>query len=452
MGQGAGCGNVAGTMPRTAHRPSLLWLLPCLTCLAQAACGLGGCEDIENPGEEAPSAALPSSAGATAPSGTAPANAEAAPAAARATAAPPPGTFRPTGTLPRPHSVHTATLLKDGRVLVVGGQKLPFADRAQEVGSDVELYDPAAGRFTKARALARPRALHTATLLEDGRVLVTGGEYGGTHILAEAEIYDPKKGRFAAAGRMTVPRQAHTAALLSDGRVLLVGGFGGGEPGGYLATAELYDPITGRFTATGSLGQRRQLHTATPLPDGRVLVVGGFGPPEGSENALPIIAAELYDPAAGRFVPTGGLGVARFLHQATRLDDGKVLVTGGAGAGFGALAEAEVYDPAAGTFRAVGAMATRRQSHSATLLPGGLVLVAGGAAQLAAPASATGTAEWYDPRAELFSPAGTLQFPRTRHTGTRLGTGAVVLIGGHSAVNALGAELLVGEGTALGTR
>lgn len=435
-------------MPRTPHRPSVLWFLLCLT---HAQCGMGGCEDIENPVEEEPSAATPRPTGEAARTGTIPANPEVAPGAAQA-AIPPPGRFRPTGVLPRPHSVHTATLLKDGRVLVVGGQKVPFTDRAQDVSGDVEIYDPASGWFTRARALARPRALHAATLLEDGRVLVTGGEYGGTHILAEVEIYDAKKGRFAPAGRMTAPRQAHTATLLSDGRVLLAGGFGGGEPGQYLATADLYDPVTGRFTATGPLGQRRQLHTATLLPDGRVLIVGGFGPPEGSANALPLTAAELYDPAAGRFIPTGGLGIARLLHQATRLANGKVLVTGGAGAGFAALAEAELYDPAAGTFRAVGAMGTRRQSHSATLLPGGQVLVVGGAAQLAVPASATGSAEWYDPGAERFSPAGTLQFPRTRHTGTRLSTGAVVLIGGHSAVNALGTELLVLEGTAGGTR
>ena len=439
-------------MPRAPLRPPVLWLLLCLT---HVQCGMGGCEDIENPGEEESAAATPRPAGATARTGTAPADPPAVsgsvPGAAQA-AAPPPGTFRPTGVLPRPHSVHTATLLKDGRVLIVGGQKVPFADRAQDVSGDVEIYDPTAGRFTRARALARPRALHTATLLEDGRVLVVGGEYGGTHVLAEAEIYDPKKGRFAPAGRMTTPRQAHTATLLADGRVLFTGGFGGGEPGQYLATAELYDPVTRRFAATGPLGQRRQLHTATLLPDGRVLIAGGFGPPEGSTNALPLTAAELYDPAAGRFIPTGGLGIARLLHQATRLDRGQVLVTGGAGAGFGALAEAELYDPAAGIFRAVGAMGTRRQSHSATLLPGGQVLVAGGAAQLAAPASAINTAEWYDPRSERFSPAGTLQFPRTRHTGTRLGTGAVVLIGGHSAVNALGAELLVLEGAAAGAR
>ena len=450
---------VACTMPHLPRRPSLFWLLLGLT---NAQCGLGGCEDIENPGEDEPAAAAPSPA-APSPAGTtarADAPSAANPQAVPTATAPPPGIVRPTGILPRPHSVHTATLLQDGRVLVVGGQKLPFADRAQEVGGDVELYDPASGRFTRARPLARPRALHTATLLQDGRVLVTGGEYGGTHILAEAEIQEPKKGRFTAAGRMTVPRQAHTATLLADGKVLLVGGFGGfggfggGEPGQYLATAELYDPATGHFAPTGSLGRRRQLHTATPLADGRVLVAGGFGPPEGSENAEPIAAAELYDPAAGRFVPTGGLGVARFLHQATRLEDGKVLVTGGAGAGFGALAEAELYDPAAGTFRAVGAMGTRRQSHSATLMTGGLVLVTGGATELTAPASAVATAEWYDPRAERFSPAGTLKFPRTRHTATRLATGAVLLLGGHSAVNALGAELFVLEGAPapLGTR
>jgi WD40 repeat protein len=191
---------------------------------------------------------------------------------------------------------------------------------------------------------------------------------------------------WTATGPMLEVRQGGTATLLLDGKVLVAGGLGKqNAPGGWmspLATAELYDPGTRTWTATGSMTTPRQSSTATLLPDGRVLVAGG-------DNANGT-SAELYDPGSGLWTATGDMITPRWGYTATLLPDGKVLVTGGAN-GSGSLASAELYDPGSGSWTATGSMTTPRAGHTATLLPDGRVLVAGGN-------SGTGTsAELYDP-------------------------------------------------------
>jgi hypothetical protein len=229
--------------------------------------------------------------------------------------------------------------------------------------------------------------MHTATLLADGRVLVTGGgaiSASGQEEppLSSAELWDPATGTFTAAGSMTVPRGLHTATLLQDGTVLLVGG---GEKDA-LDTAELFDPATGTFTATGSLTTGRGMHTATLLADGRVLIVGGIGGEfdlsGSSDSAKPLLSGELYDPATGTFTETGQLSTGRWMHTATLLQDGRVLIVGGSSADMQSpLTTAEVYDPATGTFTEAGDIPVPYALHSALLLPDGRVLLAGGANQ-----------------------------------------------------------------------
>jgi hypothetical protein len=193
---------------------------------------------------------------------------------------------------------------------------------------------------------------------------------------------------------MNVRRFDHTATLLPSGQVLVAGGLASGAA---LASAEVYDPLSGRWTLTGSLRTARSQHTTTLLPSGIVLVAGGA---DGNGNGL--ASAELYDPASGRWTTTGAMSMPRVDHTATLLPSGQVLVVGGcnaSSAGCSVLGSAERYDPASGEWKPAGTLATARLDHTATLLPSGQVLVAGGCGeslQTACIASVLASAERYD--------------------------------------------------------
>ena len=220
-----------------------------------------------------------------------------------------------------------------------------------------------------ARVEARGSDRHAVA---DGKVLIVGG-FDGANTVAAAELYDPATGTSSATGSLATSRSAHVAALLADGRVLIAGGLRmvNGAFVGRLASAELFDPGTGNFTAAASMSTDRQNAAATLLGNGKVLVTGGFGNTGfGISGWLP--SAELFDPNSNAFSLTGPMATGRGLHQATRLQSGKVLVTGGFNAG-GATASGELFDPAAGTFSPTGALKAARMSHTATLLPSGVV-------------------------------------------------------------------------------
>jgi Kelch motif/Galactose oxidase, central domain len=311
------------------------------------------------------------------------------------------GVFKPTGSMANARGSHTGTLLPDGKVLIAGGGPRSWTGGDPTFLAAAELYDPETGTFKATGSMSTPRESHTATLLADGRVLITGGEDRVDHAVATAEIYDPKTGTFSATGSMTVARAFHTATRLSDGRVLVVGGNAGtwSYDGPFLASAETYNPKTGTFGPTGSMATPRAWHTATRLADGRVLVAGG-------ENARTDLAsAEIYTPKTGTFSPAGSMTVGRVYHAAALLSDGRVLVEGGGSdySGGRFLASAELYDPKTGTWTATGSMANQRNLLTATPLADGQVLVAGGfGAQAPLP-----SAELYDPKSGTFSQAGT---------------------------------------------
>lgn len=268
----------------------------------------------------------------------------------------------------------TATSLTDGRVLIVGLSADPASPPSAPCA---ELFDPVTGKFSSAASPQTYRIGGTATLLKDGRVLIAGGELANETHLASAQIYDPASNTFSPTGSMTTARENATATLLQDGRVLITGGDQGdrGMTEHILSSAEVYDPAIGKFTATGSMSAVRTEHTASLLQDGRVLVVGGWSFDRGADQA----SAELYDPALGAFRPTWSLAVGRELHTATVLHDGRVLIAGGTtGGGPVALDSAAVYDPASGSFAQAGQLTMARMEHFAVLLGDGRVLLIGG--------------------------------------------------------------------------
>jgi hypothetical protein len=228
------------------------------------------------------------------------------------------------------------------------------------------------------------------------------------------------------ADRMASPRAAHTATPLPDGRVLIVGGCAQDHcDGPAAADTELFDPRSGRFTPGPALRTGRSGHTATPLPDGRVLVVGGYP----SEAQPPLATAELYVPASGRFEPAGPMSGRRAEHTATRLRDGRVLVAGGAD-GSGVLASTEIFDPATGRFTVAAPLPGPRSVHGAALLGDGRVLVAGG--QRARGALLDTTAS-YDPGTDSWRAAGGLDVPKYKLALAPLPDGGALLAGGQTA-------------------
>jgi WD40 repeat protein len=266
------------------------------------------------------------------------------------------GAFSPTGSMGRPRRHHTATLLADGRLLVVGGQT---ADPAS-----AEIYDPQTGQFTPTGSLHTGRVFHTATLLPNGKVLIAGGRdthdlsSGDYRTLASAELYDPETGAFTPAGSMTVAREDQTATLLKDGRVLIAGG----SPEEVLRSAEIYDPQTGTVKRTGQMTAERWLQSATLLNDGRVLIVGGY---------FSGVSAELFDPKTGKFRASAPPTIEFWDGvSGTLLADGRVLIL--------RWEDADVFDPATATFAAAGEPVVGRLDRTATLLPDGRVLIAGG--------------------------------------------------------------------------
>jgi alkylated DNA repair dioxygenase AlkB len=316
-------------------------------------------------------------------------------------------------------SSHTATLLPDGRVLIAGGMLKNGVFLAS-----AEVFDPAARRFAPIGDMPTPRISATATRLADGRVLIAGGSDRPFHHLASAVLFDPATDRFQATGSLLAPRASAQAERLADGRVLIVGGTSDSD-WSYVATAELYDPRTGTFSATGNMRLPRSAFAMCELADGRVLVAGGSI--AGRYPHVEITkAAELYDPRSGRFETTGSMATPRHKHAAVLLRDGRALVLGGSDDRDwrGKYASAELYDPAKGTFLPVEDMREARfkLTRAVVRLDDGRVLIAGGA----------GHPELFDPvslRFELV--AGPELDGRYFSTATRLANGQVLLAGGY---------------------
>jgi Ca2+-binding RTX toxin-like protein len=290
------------------------------------------------------------------------------------------GFFSPTGLTSVRRVAAAAAPLPDGRVLIAGGDDYGLSL------SSAEVFDPATNTFSSAGigSMTGPRRGAVAAPLPDGRVLIAGGNYGiGGGPLSSAEIFDPATNNFSSAGigSMSVPRDAAVAAPLPDGRVLVMGGCC--DSGGPYSSAEIFDPATNSFSSTGigSMTIPREYAAAAPLPDGRVLIAGGS--PTGQDLNV-TSSAEVFDPATNSFSSTGigSMTVSRGYVAAAPLPDGRVLLAGGYSAAptYSSLASAEVFDPATNTFSSagIGFMTVRRNYAVAAALRDGRVLVAGG--------------------------------------------------------------------------
>ncbi len=330
--------------------------------------------------------------------------------------------FVPTASMSKPRWGHNATLLADGRVLVTGS--------GQEASA--ELYDPRTGTFGLTASLPEPQCGHAATLLADGRVLISGGGYRsdgrpgfGFYGGHSATLFDVHSETFTATGSLSVDRIGHTATLLLDGRVLIAGG-ATMDIGGFhvwvmpLASAEVFDPAAGAFTLIPPMLARRHEHTATLLASGEVLLAG----------ADTDVSAETFDPITNTFTATGAMVLPRRGHTATRLLDGRVLIVGGITMSGGwPVAEAEIYDPATRSFSVAGAMSAGRTRHAAALLRDGRVLIVGG--EGTPPQRDLRTALVYDPSTQRFEDLAPMMVERMDPTATVLLDGRVLIAGGY---------------------
>jgi hypothetical protein len=361
------------------------------------------------------------------------------------------GAFKPAGALRTARSLHTATRLPDGRVLVVGGRGI---EGTVELDS-VELYEPKSGRWSLGPPLSVGRSGHTATLLPDGRVLIAGGTIyeasseGGRFIaVATVELFDPKANQWKPGAPMHQARNWHTATLLEDGRVLVVGG--AREQKSHLASAEYYQPSDDAWVSAPSLSQSRCLHQAVRLTDGSVLVVGGRSnqvPAEGqapdavqaqrphgastsaSGFGMPIASAERWVADAGWALLPEPVD-PRQRHALVALSDARALVVGGA-TRTGLTNLAELWTPDAGAWlQPEHSLSMGLGSHTATALPSGGILVIGGEPPNSVD---TRSAQIFEMSEQRWCQAGELKSSRKQHTATLLADGKVLVTGGVSA-------------------
>ena len=282
------------------------------------------------------------------------------------------------------------------------------------------------GSLVAGSPMLEARSGHTATLLPDGRVLIAGGMRRNQDFYKSAELYDPATKKFRATGEMNLARVGHAAVLLRSGKVLIVGGWVGH---GCTDSAELYDPSTGRFVVIAKMASRRGQPSATLLSNGDVLIAGG------ADHDTPggIASAEVFHADILRFEPIESMHFPRISHTATLLNNGRVLITGGRGESV--TATAELYDPQTKTFLRTGSMLTARYKHTAGLLTDGKVLIAGGSDDRDWQ-GLTNSAEIYDPHTQKFVATSPLNDKRFKlpEESVQLATGKMLIAGGSKRV------------------
>ncbi len=321
-------------------------------------------------------------------------------------------------------SLHSATRLADGRVLIVGG----YAETLQSDTTAAELFDPRTRTFAATGALTTARRAHVATLLDGGNVAVLGGDVGlgRPAVLAGIERYDPATGRWSTLDPLVTARSHHTVSRLQDGRLLVVGSYDYTR-GRASAEVELCSAAATACRTSASLSVARAAHSASPLPDGRILVAGGGA---GIFDTPPHATTSIFDPARESWSPGPPLPSGRFDHAAITLADGTTLLIGGSLEPQGKRTSDDVLAlaPAAAEFTLLRPLRAPRWLHQATLLPGDRVFVLGDAAPFYTQ-TAGSTAETYDVLALGSTFTADLE-PRFWHTQTLLSDGSVMVVGG----------------------
>ena len=326
-------------------------------------------------------------------------------------------TWTTTGSMSTARIKHTATLLQNGQALAAGG--------VNSTGflSSAELYDPSTGNWKSTGNMALARGEHTATLLPNGNVLVAGGLGNGNSQIgnsctATAELFNRSTGQWTSTGSMTVPRGNHTATLLPDGKVLVAGGL---CSGGFIYptnSAELYDPSTGTWKAAANMNFSRASAGATLLQTGEVLIAGG------NSTSADGRSAELFDPSKGRWTVTGSMNTPRGTLQMVLLTNGTALVLGGTGLASDA---SQFYLRTDGTWHNIQYyVSPPRWGHTLTLLNTGKALAAGGNTKY----GITSSARLYDPSGNSWSNNSLMTAARQYHTATLLPNGQVLVTGG----------------------
>lgn len=334
--------------------------------------------------------------------------------------------FVRTGNMTMPREGHKAVLLKDGRVLILGGATCKNEKWAGKISyicggstDTAELYNVKTRKFKLIGAMKTSHGDFSETLLKNGKVLIVGSYDRATP--ANAELFNPETNRFEITGSANKPRAlSFTSTLLNDGNVLITGGSRGFDT---VERAEIYNPQTGKFTLTGSLNIPRFGHASVLLKNGKVLIVGG-------ENKVDSLSSvEIYDAETGKFTLTGNMNYKRKFPNAILLKDGNILISGGAD-NTEYIDNSEIFNPTRNTFTIVDGYKTTGRAATSTLLEDGNVLFIGGARGHDISLKRLNSTDIYNPKTNKFISGPKTKAPHSSHTATLMNDGRVLVTGG----------------------